>query len=84
MMNEGSHPDGDEEARFGSPRHHCFRQPLCADQWTHRVFRVRENLVNALLQLNAARVNLARSIGSLQTLQERALIRHPFAVESTS
>ena len=64
-------------------RHHCFRQPLCADQWTHRVFRVRENLVNALFQLNAARVNLARSIGSLQTLQERTLIRHPFAVLST-
>lgn len=28
-----------------------------------------ENLVNALFQLNAARVNLARSTGSLNTLQ---------------
>ncbi|MBH0210084.1 MAG: TolC family protein, partial [Nitrospira sp.] len=32
------------------------------------VARARENLVNALFQLNAARVNLARSTGSLQTL----------------
>ncbi len=32
------------------------------------VARGRENLVNALFQLNAARVNLARSIGSLSTL----------------
>ena len=30
--------------------------------------RARENLVNALFQLNAARINLARSTGSLQTL----------------
>lgn len=33
------------------------------------VARARENLVNALFQLNAARVNLARSTGSLNTLQ---------------
>ena len=33
------------------------------------VARARENLVNALFQLNAARVNLARSTGSLDTLQ---------------
>ncbi len=33
------------------------------------VGRGRENLVNALFQLNAARVNLARSTGSLNTLQ---------------
>lgn len=32
------------------------------------VARARENLVNALFQLNAARVNLARSTGSLHTL----------------
>ncbi len=32
------------------------------------VARARENLVNALFQLNAARVHLARSTGSLQTL----------------
>jgi outer membrane protein TolC len=32
------------------------------------VARARENLVNALFQLNAARVNLARATGSLQTL----------------
>ncbi len=32
------------------------------------VSRARENLVTALFQLNAARVNLARSTGSLQTL----------------
>jgi outer membrane protein TolC len=32
------------------------------------VARARENLVNALFQLNAARVNLARSTGSLKTL----------------
>ena len=32
------------------------------------VARARENLVNALFQLNAARVNLARSTGSLSTL----------------
>jgi outer membrane protein len=32
------------------------------------VARARENLVSALFQLNAARVNLARSIGSLQAL----------------
>ncbi len=32
------------------------------------VARARENLVTALFQLNAARVNLARSTGSLQTL----------------
>jgi outer membrane protein TolC len=32
------------------------------------VARARENLVNALFQLNAARINLARSTGSLQTL----------------
>jgi outer membrane protein TolC len=30
--------------------------------------RARENLVNALFQLNAARVNLARSTGSMQSL----------------
>jgi outer membrane protein TolC len=30
--------------------------------------RARENLVNALFQLNAGRVNLARSTGSLKTL----------------
>lgn len=30
--------------------------------------RARENLVNALFQLNAARINLARSTGGLQTL----------------
>ena len=30
--------------------------------------RARENLVNALFQLNTARVNLARSMGSLNTL----------------
>jgi outer membrane protein TolC len=30
--------------------------------------RARENLVNALFQVNAARVNLARSTGSLSTL----------------
>jgi outer membrane protein len=30
--------------------------------------RARENLVNALFQLNAARVNFARSTGSLTTL----------------
>lgn len=33
------------------------------------VSRARENLVNALFQLNAARVHLARSTGSLNTLQ---------------
>jgi outer membrane protein TolC len=33
------------------------------------VARARENLVNALFQLNAARVNFARSTGSLNTLQ---------------
>lgn len=33
------------------------------------VARGRENLVNALFQINAARVNLARSTGSLNTLQ---------------
>jgi outer membrane protein TolC len=33
------------------------------------VARGRENLVNALFQLNAARVNLARSTGSLNTLK---------------
>lgn len=33
------------------------------------VARARENLVNALFQLNAARVSLARSTGSLNTLQ---------------
>jgi len=33
------------------------------------VARGRENLVNALFQLNAARVNLARSTGSLNTLE---------------
>lgn len=33
------------------------------------VARARENLVNALFQLNAARVNLARATGSLNTLQ---------------
>ena len=33
------------------------------------VARARENLVNALFQLNAARVNLARSTGALNTLQ---------------
>ncbi|NOS76646.1 MAG: TolC family protein [Nitrospira sp.] len=33
------------------------------------VARGRENLVNALFQLNAARVNLARSTGSLNSLQ---------------
>lgn len=33
------------------------------------VARARENLVNALFQLNAARVNLARSTGSLNTLE---------------
>jgi outer membrane protein TolC len=32
------------------------------------VAQARENLVNALFQLNAARVNLARSTGSLKTL----------------
>jgi outer membrane protein TolC len=32
------------------------------------VARARENLVNALFQLNAARINLAHSTGSLQTL----------------
>jgi outer membrane protein TolC len=32
------------------------------------VARARENLVNALFQLNTARINLARSTGSLQTL----------------
>jgi outer membrane protein TolC len=32
------------------------------------VARARENLVNALFQLNAARIHLARSTGSLQTL----------------
>ena len=32
------------------------------------VARARENLVNALFQLNAARINLARSTGSMQTL----------------
>ena len=32
------------------------------------VARARENLVNALFQLNAARINLARSTGSLHTL----------------
>lgn len=32
------------------------------------VARARENLVNAVFQLNAARINLARSTGSLQTL----------------
>ncbi|THJ22111.1 MAG: hypothetical protein CAF45_010605 [Nitrospira sp. CG24E] len=32
------------------------------------VARARENLVNALFQLNAARVNLARSTGSLNRL----------------
>lgn len=33
------------------------------------VARARENLVNALFQLNAARINLARSTGSMQTLK---------------
>ncbi len=33
------------------------------------VARARENLVNALFQLNAARVNLARSTGALNSLQ---------------
>lgn len=33
------------------------------------VARARENLVNALFQLNAARVHLARATGSLNTLQ---------------
>lgn len=42
-----------------------------------------KNLVHALFQLNAARVNLARSIGSLQLSQERAMIRLPLAVLST-
>ena len=32
------------------------------------VARARENLVTALFQLNAARINLARSTGSLQAL----------------
>ena len=32
------------------------------------VARARENLINALFQLNAARVNLARSTGSLKEL----------------
>ena len=32
------------------------------------VSRARENLVNALFQLNASRVNLARSTGSLHSL----------------
>lgn len=32
------------------------------------VARARENLVNALFQLNAARIHLARSMGSLQTV----------------
>jgi hypothetical protein len=32
------------------------------------VARARENLVQALFQLNAARINLARSTGSLHTL----------------
>ena len=32
------------------------------------VARARENLVNALFQLNASRVNLARSMGTLNTL----------------
>lgn len=32
------------------------------------VARARDNLVNALFQLNAARVNLARSTGSLHAL----------------
>jgi outer membrane protein TolC len=31
--------------------------------------RARENLVEALFQLNAARVNLARATGSLNSLQ---------------
>jgi outer membrane protein TolC len=33
------------------------------------VARARENLVEGLFQLNAARVNLARATGSLNTLQ---------------
>jgi outer membrane protein TolC len=33
------------------------------------VARARQNLVDALFQLNAARVNLARATGSLNTLQ---------------
>lgn len=33
------------------------------------VARARENLVNALFQLDAARVNLARATGSLPALQ---------------
>jgi outer membrane protein TolC len=33
------------------------------------VARARENLVEALFQLNASRVNLARATGSLNTLQ---------------
>ena len=32
------------------------------------VSRARENLVNALFQLNASRVNLARATGTLQSL----------------
>ena len=35
----------------------------------YSVSRARENLVNALFQLNASRVNLARSTGTLQSLQ---------------
>jgi len=34
----------------------------------YSVSRARENLVNALFQLNASRVNLARSTGSLHSL----------------
>lgn len=36
------------------------------------VARARENLVNALFQLNAARIHLARSMGRLPTLDEEA------------
>jgi len=34
----------------------------------YSVSRARENLVNALFQLNASRVNLARSTGTLHSL----------------
>ena len=34
----------------------------------YSVSRARENLVNALFQLNASRFNLARSAGTLQSL----------------
>ncbi len=55
------------EAVLGGLRTQLFRRPSFF-WWRPSAARTRENLVTALFQLNAARVNVARSTGNLNAL----------------